>query len=64
MRHYDFKNIEEKWQKVWEDQACFRTRVTKDGKKYYVLEMFPYPSGRIHMATSRSRSRASATTPA
>ncbi len=56
MAQYDFKTIEEKWQKTWADQACFRTDVSRKKRKYYVLEMFPYPSGRIHMGHVRNYS--------
>lgn len=53
---YDFKAIEEKWQKTWEEKQTFRAVFDKDKKKYYCLEMFPYPSGRIHMGHVRNYS--------
>ncbi len=46
---YNFKEIEEKWLKIWKEKDFFRTREDPDKKKYYVLEMFPYPSGDPHM---------------
>ncbi|MEY2935987.1 MAG: hypothetical protein RL033_6736, partial [Pseudomonadota bacterium] len=42
---YDFRAIEERWQKYWEEQQCFATRRRPGAKKAYILDMFPYPSG-------------------
>ena len=53
---YDFKTIEAKWQKRWENDRPYRVMPDPDRKKYYVLEMFPYPSGRIHMGHVRNYS--------